>query len=121
MTKSTFIKRRYFDLRMGNTTIAPILQLSNFLMLSYLTISNVIPFYVFVPLFIIGVLASMTIVGSKFRSHQMPTDINMSYEKATEAGKTMYLLMKAIDDIKKQDEEFQTRMEYVRKIGNGKV
>lgn len=121
MTAKTFIKRRYYEFRMGNQMLSPVLQLGNFLMLAYLTINEVIPFYLFVPLFVLTVLASMTFVGSKFRSLQLSTDINIAYEKSTYAGVTTYHMMKAINDIKPQDEEFLKRMDYVKRIGEGKV
>ena len=115
------IKRRYFDFRQGSITLAPIMQFSNFLMLAYLTINEVIPFEIFVPVFIITILISFTLVGSKFRKHQFPTDINMGYEKSTEAGVTVYHMMKALHEIKPQDEAYLTRMDYMKRIGEGKV
>lgn len=124
--KSVFIKRRYFDFRQGSITLSPIMQFSNFLMLAYLTINEVIPFELFVPMFVMVVITSFTLVGSKFRNHQLPTDINMGYEKSTEAAKTVVQMMSAqkrilslLDaDIPK---EFEDRLEYMRKIGDGEI
>lgn len=126
MVSKTYIKRRYLDMRTGMTTISPILQLSNFLMLSYLTISEVIPMWLFAPLFIVGILFSFTLVGNRFRKIQTPTDIHMNYEKSTDAAKTVYMLMKRIQDIAKEfklkdDPEFDKRMGYVKQIGDSEL
>jgi hypothetical protein len=116
------VKRRYFDFRQGSITLAPIMQFSNFLMLAYLTINDFIPFELFVPIFVISILISFTLVGAKFRKHQFPTDINMGYEKSTEAGITVYHMMKALQDPNyAKGEAYLTRMDYMKRIGEGKV
>jgi len=124
--KDMNIKRRYFDMRQGNITVAPALQLTNFLMLSYLTINEIIPIWLFAPIFILGILTVFTLVGNKFRKHQTPTDINMSYEKSTEAGKTVEQMMDAELLIMnhlgiKPTAEFLKRLDYMKRIGEGKV
>ncbi len=113
-------------MRTGMTTISPLLQLSNFLMLSYLTIAEVVPMWLFAPLFIFGILIAFTLVGNRFRKIQTSTDINMNYEKSTEASKTVYMLMKRIEDVAKEikikdDPEYNERMEYVKKIGESRL
>ena len=122
----TFIKRRYFDMRTGNVTVAPILQLGNFLMLSYLTISDIIPMWLFAPLFIVGIITTFTIVGNKFRKVQTSTDINMQYEKSTEAVKSMWVLSKRVNDIAdklgmKRDPIFDQRLDYQKEISDSKL
>lgn len=121
MIFSKFIKHRYYEFRIGNQTLSPVLQLSNFLMLAYLTINEIIPFYIFVPLFVVTLLVSMTFIGSKFRAHQMSTDINMGFEKATESGLTTYHIMRALHEIKPQNDDFVERMKHMKKIGDGKI
>lgn len=116
------LKRRYFDFRNGNQTLAPILQFSNFMMLAYLTINDVIPMWVFAPIFVITVLISFTVVGHYFRKIQVATDLNMGYEKATEAGATVYHMMKAIEDPNyTKSDEYQNRMDYMKRIGENKI
>jgi hypothetical protein len=113
-------------MRTGNVTIAPILQLGNFLMLSYLTISDIIPMWLFAPLFIIGIITTFTIVGNKFRKVQTSTDINMQYEKSTEAVKSMWVLSKRVNDIAdklgmKRDPIFDQRLDYQKEISDSKL
>jgi hypothetical protein len=122
----TIIKRRYYDMRTGNVTVSPILQLGNFLMLSYLTISDTIPMWIFAPLFVVGIISVFTMVGNKFRKVQTSTDINMQYEKSTEAVKSMWLLSKRVNDIAdelgmKHDPEFDQRLDYQKEIADNKI
>ena len=124
--KVSRIKRHYFDMRTGMITVSPALQLSNFLMLSYLTISEVIPIYIFAPLFIVGILIAFTTIGNKFRKHQTPTDINLQYEKGTQAAKTVVEMMRPLDKIMKaldipEDEELKKRIKYMQDISEGKL
>jgi len=119
------IKRRYFEFRQGNVTLSPILQFANFLMLSYLVISDTIPFYIFVPLFILTILITYTVVGNRFRKIQTPTDLNLSYEKATQAAVTVCQLMKSQLVIMKElkikiPNGYEKRLEYMKKISEGK-
>jgi hypothetical protein len=119
------LKKRYQEFRFGFQTVGPVIQLANFLMLSYLTISEVIPLWIFAPIFVIGCLITYTIIGNKFRNHQHATDLDLSYEKATQAGMTVYEmmdLMKRIAD--KTDttvpESYVSRMQYMKDIGEGR-
>jgi hypothetical protein len=120
------LKRRYFDMRIGAVTIAPMMQMGNFLMLSYLTINNVIPIYIFAPLFIVGVIFSFTLIGNKFRKVQTSTDINMQYEKATENAKTQYMILCAQKRIMGElhissPHGFDERLEYMGRVSEGKI
>ena len=119
------IKRRYFDFRTGNQTLSPLIQFSNFMMLAYLTISEVIPMWIFAPLFIVIVLVSFTYVGNRFRKHQTPTDLNMGYEKATEAATTVVQMMIPLELLLKKNNipvpiELKERIKYMEKIARGK-
>jgi len=123
---SAKIKRRYLDLRLGNQTLSPILQFSNFMMLAYLTINELIPIWLFAPLFVLAVLTVYTYVGAKFRKHQQPIDMNMNYVKATENGKTMYAIMVAQKNIMDHlnipcPDDFVNRIQHMKDIGDGKV
>ena len=120
------IKEKYFDFRQGNATLAPIIGFSNFLMLSYLTIKNIMPFYFFVPLFIVTVLVTYTIVGHHFKNRQFTTDINIGFIKSTENARTMYEIMlaqKAVMDklLIQYPDGFEERLEKMKKIGNGQL
>jgi hypothetical protein len=122
----TFIKRRYFDMRTGNTTISPVLQLSNFLMLSYLTINDIIPIWLFAPFFIVGIISAFTLIGNRFRKVQTTTDINMNYEKASEALRTTVVCMELTIDMAKKlgiepAKEYLDRLEYSRSIAENKL
>ncbi len=94
----TYIKRRYMDMRLGNQTISPALQLSNFLMLSYLTINEIIPIWLFAPFFIVGIIGLFTFVGNKFRKVQSSTDHTMNYEKSTDAVKSQVIVANRMED-----------------------
>ena len=123
---SARIKRRYLDFRFGQQTIGPVLQISNFMMLAYLTINEYISIWVFAPLFVITILITHTIIGNKFRHHQQPTDLNLGYEKSTQAGKTVHIWMESNKKIMDKlnipyPDGFEERLEYMRKIGNGEL
>jgi len=119
-------KRIYFDVRLGGITLNPVIAVINFLMLSYLVIENLIPFWLFVPLFLAGIFVLYSFVGNKFRNIQYTTDSNLIYEKQTEQAQTNYLIFKALDElIKNSDwagypEGFKNRMEYLGDIATGK-
>ena len=83
--------------------------------------------WIFAPLFVITILVTFTLVGNRFRKHQTPTDLNMGYEKATKAAKTvveniiipMELLMEK-NDIK-ISQEFKDNKAYMIKIMGKKL
>lgn len=84
------------------------------------------PFYLFVPLFVAVVLTTYTITGHYFRKHQYSTDINIGYEKSTEAARTVYEMMLAQKVIMDKlqviyPDGFTERLEYMKKIGNGQT
>ena len=120
------------DMRLGNQTISPALQLTNFLMLSYLTINEIIPIWLFAPFFIIGIIGLFTFVGNKFRKIQSSTDHTMNYEKSTESVKSFYIVSKRMEknfqtiakhlNIKLEDDpEFIQRLQYQKDIGDSKL
>ncbi len=120
------IKKRYQEFRFGVQTVGPVMQLANFLMLAYLTINEFIPLYIFAPLFVMVIIVTYTIIGNKFRKIQQTTDLDLSYEKSKAAGKTVYEMMKRIDDIADKvglakDEDYENTKKYMKKIGNGQL
>jgi len=114
-----FLKRRYLDLRLGGVTINPLIQASNFTMLAYLTMENIVPMWIFIPLFIIGVFSLFGVVGLFFRRIQLSTDEDLKYEKQIELNKTLYQIMLALSK-QKQDLEFYQRMDEVKNIIDNK-
>lgn len=120
------IKRHYFDMRQGANTVGPFFQMANFLMLAYLTISEILPIWVFAPIFIISIIFSFTVIGNKFRKHQTPTDINLAYEKSTQAAGTVVQMMEAeLLIMEKLDipvkPEFLKRLQYMKDIEDSKL
>ena len=125
MVKMLNIKRRYFDMRQGMITVSPAIQISNFIMLAYLTISEIIPFYVFVPLFVIASVIGFTLIGNRFRNIQWATDINLGYEKSTELVKTTLFMMDAQIAIMESmkitiPSEYMKRYHYLSDIADGR-
>lgn len=117
------LKRRYLDLRLGGVTVNPIIQASNFVMLSYTIIIMTfnIPFWVYAPLFLIGVVSVFTIIGLLFRKIQLSTDEDLKYEKQKELNKTQFEIMKQLKKLSDAanipvDNSFLDRMETVKKI-----
>ena len=111
-----FIKRRYFELRAGITVISPAISASTLIGVAYLYISEVLPIWIFIPMFVAFMITVSTIIGFKFRGIQLSTDEDMKYEKQKELNKTLYLIMKSLDD---HTPEFQKRMSEVKRISEG--
>lgn len=96
------------------------------MMLAYLTISEVIPLWMFAPIFITVVLFGFTFMGSKFRKIQFSTDLDLGFERAQSQGETFYQIMKAQKKLMqsnqiKIDESFLNRLEVMKKIARGTV
>jgi len=117
-------KNIYFDIRLGGITLNPLIAIINFLMLSFLVIENVIPFWLFVPLFLLGVFILYSIVGNKFRKIQYETDSNLIYEKQTEQARTNLELFNQIRLISLKTNtpltlSYQKRIFYLEEIIKG--
>ena len=56
-------------------------------------INDAIPFWIFVPLFLMGMVTLVTITGFKFRNIQLATDEDIKYEKQTKLNNTLYQIM----------------------------
>lgn len=120
------IKKKYYDFRQGGIVLAPIIGLSNFMMLAYLTIAEIMPFWLFVPIFSIIILVGFTLVGDKFRKVQFSTDLDLGFERAQSQGETLYQIMSAQYDTMvhsgvQPSHEFLDRMEVMRKIARKEV
>ncbi len=116
-----FIKRRYTESRIGSVTLNPIMATSNFIMLIWITIqTDVIPFWLFIPLMLIALISLVTFVGYKFRTIQLSTDEDIKYEKQADFNRTLYHIMSALDN-DMQNKSFYDRMDYVKKLGYDKT
>ncbi len=110
-------KNIYFDIRLGGITLNPVIAVVNFLMLSYLVIENIIPFWLFVPLFLAGVFVLYSFVGNKFRKIQYETDSNLIYEKQTEQAKTNLIILESLRELQKNKSyALEKRIEYLHGI-----
>ena len=116
---NTYVKRRYLDLRLGGVTINPIIQASNFVMISYIVFQDSISFWVYAPLFFGGIISMFTLTGLFFRRIQLSTDEDLKYEKQKELNKTLYHIMLAQCDPKYiETQEFTERMAEVKRIAD---
>jgi len=126
MIDKTFIKRRYYDMRLGGTQVSPIIQMANFTMITFMWINHLIPVEVFAPMFIgLGFIA-LSYVGVRFRAHQASTDYDMLFEKQTQQAKIFYQMMLAQKDILLDrgiipSKEFLYQLNYIKKVSEGKV
>ena len=116
-----FLKRRYYDFRIGHATLSPILQFGNFIMLAYLAINKFIPIEIFAPIFVVTILIAFTTVGHKIRDIQHTTDHDMVYDKTPEAAKTRFVELEAILSIMEKNdiiptEKFLKRMDKEKRI-----
>ena len=114
----TFVKRRYFETRAGITVMSPAISASTLIGVAFLYIQDIIPIWIFIPTFVIFMITVATIVGFKFRGIQLQTDEDMKYEKQKELNKTLYCIMKEVSN--SNSREFLERMDYVKKISEGK-
>lgn len=116
--RGTFVKRRYTEARIGAVVINPLMAASTFLGVSYLYLKDVIPFYIFAPLFLATMTVIVTVIGFKFRNIQLSTDEDIRYEKQKDFNKTLLEIMNALDDDQRST-AFYERLDYVKKIING--
>ena len=114
----TFIKRRYYDMRLGGTQVSPIIQLANFVMITFMWINHIIPVEIFAPLMMVGGFIMLSYVGVRFRKHQATTDHTMIFEKQQQLGKALYYIMENMDK-SKASKEFLEEYEYLKTIAEG--
>ena len=111
----TFLKRRYYDMRLGGTQVSPIIQMANFVAITFLYIRHLIPIEIFAPIFIgLGFIA-LSYIGVRFRKHQASTDYDMLFEKQTQQARILYQIMKKLSN-DGDDEEFKTQLHYLKGI-----
>jgi hypothetical protein len=122
------IKRRFYDLRMAWGIIAPLFGFINFVLLFYnfTALKDIIPFEIFVPIFITGSGLLFLFIGKTFRKKQMGTDMDLAYERAPQGAKTARIMLEYQRDLMKHlnmivPVELSDRIEYMRKIEQGKI
>ena len=91
------IKELYHKMRLGQSVIFPVLSMINFLIISYslTTIKDVIPIYVYIPIFAIILISILMIIGNLFRNKQQSTDFNMNFSKQTSLIKSIRLMLES--------------------------
>lgn len=128
MTKASFSKRRYTDIRYAIGILAPIFAYTNFILLAYnfTELKNILPFYLFAPMFSIGMIILLVYVGLLFRKKQQATDITLAYERSVEGNRTARISMEHIMELGeklgvKPTQEYIDRVAYLRKIEREEV
>lgn len=122
------IKRRFYDLRMAWGIIAPLFGFINFVLLFYnfTALKEILPFEIFVPIFITSSGLLFLFIGKTFRKKQMGTDMDLAYERAPQGAKTVRIMLEYQRDLMKHMNmlvpvELEERIEYMRKIEQGKI
>ncbi len=122
----SYLKRRYSDMKYAIGVIAPIIAYSNFILIAYnfTDLKNIIPFYIFAPLFSIGLVIMLTLIGKVFRKKQLATDITLIYEQSVESARTARVSMEFAVLLGKKlglepTQEYLDRIEYHRQIERG--
>ena len=121
------IKRNFVDMRLAWGLVAPLIALSNFILLFYnfTDLKDKIPFDYFLLGFGVLSVVILIVIGKIFRKNQLSTDINLAYEQSTEHVRTQRIEMEAIKEIANKMQislpfEFFQRVEYLKKLENGK-
>ena len=117
----TFIKRRYYDMRLGGTQVSPLIQMANFTMISFMWINHIIPIEVFAPLFIGLGFVALSYVGVRFRKHQASTDYDMLFEKQRTQAKVFYAILSSQKSILRDKFEFDEELKLLKQIVEGKI
>lgn len=120
------IKRRYFDARNGWVVIAPLFGLSNFVILLKLELGIDLPIYLFYPIILVPIVTALIITGHTFRKQQFNTDLDLTYVRASEAGKSVRIMMDSQYEIMKAlkiniPPEFIERRNFMEMIEQKKV
>ena len=91
------LKQVYHKIRLGQSVIFPVLSMINFLIISYslTTIKDIIPIYVYIPIFAIILISILMIIGNIFHNKQQSTDFNMNFSKQTSLIKSIRLMLES--------------------------
>ena len=104
--KLDFIKRQYFDSRLGMIVLSPVMVITNTVLLVYnfTALQNIMPLRYFAPLFIIGFVIAVVLIGRIFRKHQQSTDNALAFDQDKKRRWVELVTLKALHDIKPNDE-----------------
>ena len=96
-TRKNMLKELYHKMRLGQSVIFPILSMINFLIISYslTTIKDIVPMYVYIPIFAIILISILMIIGNIFHNKQQSTDFNMNFSKQTSLIKSIRLMLES--------------------------
>jgi membrane protein YdbS with pleckstrin-like domain len=94
-----FVKKRYYDTRVGVTTVSPLIALVNFILLSYnfSTIKESLNIWTFGILVASGLIVALTIIGVFFRKKQYKIDLAYMYLENKEQLKTDLIILNALE------------------------
>lgn len=91
------IKELYHKIRLGQAVVFPVISMINFIIISYslTTIKDVIPIYLYIPIFSIVLISMLMMIGSIFHNKQQSTDFNMNFRKQTHLIKSIRLMLES--------------------------
>ena len=100
------IKEIYHKIRLGQAVIFPVIAMVNFIIISYslTTIKDVIPIYVYIPIFAAVLITMLMIIGGIFHNKQQSTDFNMNFRKQTSLIKSIRLMLESQSNITPETE-----------------
>ena len=92
------LKRLYYDMRLGQSMVFPLIAAINFVIISYtlLELDRVIPIHVYIPLIATGLLFGLVITGNKLRKRQLSTDTGLVYEQSKDHAECMLCILYAL-------------------------
>lgn len=122
----SFIKRRYYDMRLGGAQVSPLIQMANFTLISFLWINHLIPIEVFAPIFIVIGFVTLSYIGVRFRAHQASTDYNMFFERQSQQAKIFYEIMLSQKMVMEKNnipptKSFLEQLYYIQKVASEKI
>ena len=103
MTDSlTFIKRQYFDSRLGMAVIGPIMAITNTILLVYnfTALQNILPLRYFAPIFFVFFIISVVIIGRIFRLHQQHIDTAQIFDQDKKTRAIELVILKTLYEMK---------------------
>lgn len=94
-----FIKKRYYDTRVGVTVFSPIIALVNFIMIAYnfTIVKTAMSIWVFGVLVTLALIFILTIIGVIFRTRQQKVDLGIMYVENKEQLMTDILILDAME------------------------
>ncbi len=125
------IREKYVDIRLGWSIISPVIGFINFIMLIYITvksnitINEILPVQLSIPVIIILLIITIVITGTLFRKKQLKIDSTLNYEQQIEPAKTTRILFDDLHIIQRQlglqiRQESINRRQYMLDIESGK-